>query len=262
MSPGELFQEGNLAAAIEAAQEAVKKHPREVSHRHLLLELLLFTGDWDRVDHHLDAIATQSKDLAVHVSILRHLVRASLARQEFYEQGRVPEFFVDVTDVLRSQLQASIAIREQDSDEAKKFLDQTAANYPELRGTCDGVPFEHFRDLDDLVAPCLEIIMPNGNYYWHGFESGLKIELTVPKRPLDFFWQEVSVTLPNGTQLDGHMPGLYAGSSQSEGLVQVGLDTEWDETGVDGIVRGVGGRMFLVGEESKNRWEIQSIVFE
>src|SRR5271168_354881 len=62
---GELFHAGQLTAAIEAANAAVRNNPADFTKRLLLAELLVFAGNLQRADVILDAAARADPTTAV-----------------------------------------------------------------------------------------------------------------------------------------------------------------------------------------------------
>ena len=119
MNARESFHSGDLQGAIAAASDEVKRHPTQTSAlRPAGGGLLCFTGELDRADKHLDAVGQQDPEAMLGVAVQRQLLRAELARREFYEQGRVPEFLDQPPTHVRLALEASIAIREGNVAEA------------------------------------------------------------------------------------------------------------------------------------------------
>src|SRR5262245_11528456 len=122
MDARELYQAGLLKDAIAAMNAEVKQHPADTGSRALLCELLGFAGNLERADTLLDTLGTQDPQAMVGISLWRHLIRAEQARQQFFGEGRLPEFLGEPTPVLRLHLEASIHLREGRSAEAAKLL--------------------------------------------------------------------------------------------------------------------------------------------
>ena len=166
MGPSELYQAGQLQEAIDAALSAVKKAPTDTGKRFQLCELFCFAGDLERADKQLDTIMQQTVEGAMEVTLRRQLVRAEMARQEFYKEGRLPEFVHDISDGLRLHLDASIAVREEKLTEAHELLEKAEELRPKLSGTCNDKEFDDFRDLDDMSACFMEALPGSGKYYY------------------------------------------------------------------------------------------------
>src|SRR5947209_10986486 len=166
MNAHELYRDGRLQDAVTAALDDVRKHPADAAKRTFLAELLCFAGDLERADRQLDVLAAPDKPEMMGALLFRQLIRAETARREFFAQGRVPDLLAEPGDAVRLALQASIAAREGNAAEAARLLTEAEAARPRPKGTCDGKPFEDFRDLDDLLAPVFEVLTSNGKYYW------------------------------------------------------------------------------------------------
>lgn len=269
MNASELYQAGKLADAIDAALSEVKKNPTEISRRYLLSELLCFSGDLARADKQLDTIGQQSVDAAVRVSLFRHLIVAETARQQFFSEGRVPDFLFDVSDTLRLHLDASIAIREGNPNEAQNLISQAEEKRTPLSGACDGAAFRGFRDMDDLLSPVLEILTSTGKYYWVPIEKIQQIEFTAPERALDLLWRRVNIAVSNGPEGEVYLPTIYPGTTTNypgtttkcDDQLRLGRSTDWS-SGDTGPVRGSGLRMFLVGEEGKTVLQLKTVQFD
>jgi type VI secretion system protein ImpE len=261
MTPRELFQAGRLTPAIEAAVAEVKKHPTDTAHRGLLCELLCFAGDWERADKHLETILQQDPGTALGLSLFRQVIRAEVCRQQFYDEGRVPEFLGEPTPVLQLHLQASIAWRDGQPEEASRLLAQAEEQRPHPTGTCDGRPFDDFRDLDDLTAAFLEVLTSTGKYFWVPLERVQSMELHPPQRPRDLVWRRARMSVADGPDGEVFLPALYAGTPRSsDDQLRLGRGTDWQ--GEEGQpVRGLGQRTFLVGAEDRPILSVQQITF-
>lgn len=261
MTASEFYQAGKLSEAVEAAIAEVKKKPTDITARYLLAELLCFAGELDRADKQLDAAFQQASEGSMQVSLFRHLLRAEIARQQFYTDGRLPEFLVDVDPATRLRLDASIAIREQQPDEAHQLLQQAEAARAPLKGKCDGVEFDDFRDLDDLLAGIVEVLTSTGKYYWVPLQLIETISFKQPSRPIDLFWRPVHMVVADGPDGEVYMPTIYAGTADhGDDQLKLGRGTDW-VGGESEPVRGRGLRMFLVGEEAKTSLQLTDIEF-
>jgi type VI secretion system protein ImpE len=261
MSASELFREGRIDEAIGEAQAAVRSRPNDEGARYLLAELLCFTGALEKADKQLDALRDLDPKSMMTVSMFRQLIRSEQAREQFYQDGRVPEFIDKPSPVLELCLKASLLIRDGDHAEAAGVLAEAESQRTPARGTCDGQEFSDFRDLDDLNAPFFEVYTATGKYYWLPFEKVEEIEFRAPDRPRYLLWRSARLSLREGADLEVHLPALYHGSAQQEDAqCRLGRMTDW--RGGDGApMRGVGQRTFLVGEESRGIMEIGLIRF-
>src|SRR5690349_7893792 len=96
----DLLYEDKLDEAIAAMNVEVKNNATSIDKRALLAELLCIAGNLDRADIILNAISDLDPGAAIGVAMFRQLVRAEQARQQFYTDGRLPEFHTKPDAVL------------------------------------------------------------------------------------------------------------------------------------------------------------------
>lgn len=259
MSAADHFRAGRLSDAIAAAQAAIRAKPQDANARYLLAELLCFTGDFERADKQLDAVGDVDPKMMYAVTLFRHLIRGEQARQQFYTDGRVPEFLGQPSEDLKLRLQASIAVREKNFAEAARLYEQAEARRSPVQGQCNGKEFADLRDLDDQTASVFEVLSPSGKYFWVPFEAIRTLEFRPPERSRDLLWRSAHAESSDGQELDFYLPVLYTATARSENeQCRLGRMTDW--IGGDGEpVRGIGQRTFLVGEESIGIMDLQTI---
>jgi type VI secretion system protein ImpE len=257
----QLYEAGSLKDAIEAAKGEVRSRPTDTSIRGFLCELLCLTNELERADGHLDALVEQDPQATVGIQLFRQLIRAEQARQQFYTDGRVPEFLNVPSPVLQMHLEASILLREGKVAEATQKLAAAEEQRTKVSGTCDEQPFTDFRDLDDLTAPFFEVLTSTGKYYWVPIEHVDLIEFRAPSRPRDLLWQRAHMIVRNGPDGEVYLPTLYFGTAaETDDRVRLGRVTDW--RGGEGTpVRGIGQRTFLIGEDSKSILELKELAF-
>jgi type VI secretion system protein ImpE len=255
------YREGDLTAAVSAALEEVKQNPSDAGRRGFLCELLCFAGDLERADRQLDALGHQEPEVMAGVGLFRQLIRAEQARQQFFTDGRLPEFLDQPSPVLRMHLEASVLLRDGKSAEAVELLGRAEEQRPHTAGTCDGRAFEDLRDLDDLTAPVFEVLTSNGKYYWIPIERVDTMEVHAPARPRDLLWPRVHMVVQGGPDGEVFLPALYPGSqADPDQRIRLGRVTEW-RGGGGAPVRGAGQRTLLVGEEAQPLLEVRELAF-
>ncbi|MEI7699707.1 MAG: type VI secretion system accessory protein TagJ [Planctomycetia bacterium] len=257
----ESFKAGRLAAAIESAAAAVRNRPTAVEERSLLSELLCFQGDLERADRQLDAVLRVDPQTLQGVSLMRHLLRSETSRREVFEQGRLPEFSGPPSASLQFRLRALTEFRGGAFQEAAELVRAAQELELDVEGECADVPFKGFRDLDDLLGPVLEVFTATGAYYW--LEAS-EIETLEPDPILhlaDMLWRPAAIQTRTGISGRVHLPALYYGSHlATDGSLQTGHATDWRESGHAGLVRGLGRREYLVGDEAVSALELQRLV--
>ena len=131
------------------------------------------------------------------------------------------------------------------------MLDQAEQSRPRLKGTCDGVSFEDFRDLDDRVSCILEVLTTQGNYYWIPIDQVESIEFHKPVRSRDLLWRCTHLIVRDGPDGEVYVPALYPGAAEEpEDDLRLGRRTDW-RGGDQTSVQGVGQRTFLVGDDAR-----------
>ena len=262
---GALFRAGNLAAAVDAANAAVRRAPADLAARVLLAELLVFAGNLERADVILDAASQVEPEAAVVVAEFRQLLRADMARRQLRRDGRVPEFLGEPTATQRLQLAALVALREGDTAEAAKLAGQAETGRPHVSGFAGDAAFDDLRDADDLCAGSFEVLTSTGKYYWIATERVISVEFHPPLRPRDLFWRRATMSVRNGPDGDVYLPVVYGSDDAAlSDVLKLGRATDWIEDGgapLGSLVRGVGQRLFLVGEEATGIMDLTTLEF-
>lgn len=262
MTAEELFQAGQLQDAIDAAIAEVKKRPTETGIRGFLCELLCFNGELERADKQLDLLSTQLPESAMQVALFRQLIRAETSRQEFFRDGRVPDFIGEPTAAQSLSLKASIEIREGNLTQAASLLAEAEEARVGVSGTCDETAFDDFRDLDDLCASTVEVLTSTGKYFWIAPERIESVEFESIESPRDLLWRPARMSVAGGPDGIVYLPVIYAatGLPADEGL-RLGRATDWQ--GDEGQpVLGAGQRTFLFGEQDKPLLSVTQIEFQ
>jgi type VI secretion system protein ImpE len=265
VTPADLFRQGALTKAVEAANAAVRGASTDPAARVLLAELLVFAGNLERADVILDACGDIDPGLAVVVAEFRQLVRGEMARRQLFRDGRVPEFLGEPTEAQRAALAGLVALRGGDAEGAGAQAEAAEAARGVVRGRAGDAAFDDLRDADDLLAPTMEAITTTGKYYWLPMSRVLSVEFHPPKRPRDLYWRRASVSVAGGPDGDVYVPAIYPVEGIEPGLVtdalRLGRATDWVTLG-DGPTRGIGAVTWLVGEEARTVLELGSLVFD
>jgi type VI secretion system protein ImpE len=262
-SAKELFEAGRLDDAIKALNDVVKTNPRAVDPRGFLAELLCFAGNLERADLQLDIIAEQDPKLAMGVALFRQLIRGEQARRQFFAEGRAPELLDAPPEHLKLHIEASILLRDGKPAEAAEILARAEEARPHVRGKLDGQAFEDMRDLDDLTASFFEVVTSNGKYYLIPIERVASVEFRSPQRPRDLIWRPAQMSVVDGPEGEVFLPAIYVSPAEAarDASALLGRSTDW-VGGENAPVRGIGQRIFLVGEESVPMMQLGTIEFQ
>lgn len=260
MTAADLLRAGRLTDAIAAAQAGVKKAPLDLAGRILLAELLVFSGNLERADVLLDAASTIDPSAGLVVAEFRQLIRADIARRQLFRDGRVPELLSDATETQTLQLAALVSLREGDFAGATRAAAAAEEARPRVPGVHGDVAFDDMRDADDLLAGSFEVLTSTGKYFWIPTERVISAEFHPPKRPRDLIYRRVSMTVSDGPDGDVYIPVVYSGSDDVNQMLRLGRETEWLQA-EGGPMRGVGQRVFLLGEDDSAIMELGEIRF-
>lgn len=259
--PGALFRAGRLDDAIAAATAAVKAKPSDIAARMLLVEFLVFAGNFERADVLLDAAGELDPGASIVVAEFRQLLRAEMARRQLYRDGRVPEFLGDPGAVEKELLAALVALRAGDFAEARQAAERAEAAREPMKGTNDGTAFTDFRDASDICSGVFEVLTTTGKYFWVPISRVTEVTFHPPSRPRDLIWRRASLSVHDGPDGDVYIPATYATMDADLAVeYRLGRATDWRDH--DGLVVGIGQREFLVGDEGISVMELGTIVFD
>lgn len=259
MSVERLLEDGKLDEAIAQLVGGVKARPSDLARRTFLFELLCFAGEWDRAGRQLDAIGhLDGGPLAmVGVQAYRNLLEAERRRARLFEAGERPRFPLEPPESVTARLEALDLARAGRGVEAKARID-AAGPGPEILGDVGGVAFEGLQDADDLLGPVLEVFAPAG-YCWVPWEQVQYLAVPPPAGLRDLLWAPAKLASFDGQLGEVFLPCLYPGTAADpDGATRLGRVTDWREQ-PGGLVRGVGRKLFLVGEEARTLQEIGTI---
>jgi len=252
------FKEGMLSEAISELGSELSSKPNDMIKRAFLAELLCISGDLERADAQLDVLVTLEPDKALTIGTWRQLIRAATTRREVYDNGRTPDVVDDPTNRIKSLLATHISMREGDQTAVAQQTLELENNREPCAAVVNGNVVDDIRDLDDLSAGILEVMATNGMYYWVDFTQICSLEFEAPQRPLDLLWRKASIILHKGTEGEVFIPSIYA-TPTDDNEALLARKTEWLES--SGLVRGVGQRNYLAGDEVISLMDIENIEF-
>jgi len=251
MNASELFKAGKLQDAIDAQIKEVKANAADQGKRLFLFELLSFAGDLDRAQRQIEAVKHSEMELDAAVMGYRKCLDSERLRRRLFSEGLQPQFFADPPEHVRLRLEAVNRLREKNTPEAAKLLEQAEAARPAVKGTLNDKPFENLRDCDDLFAGVLEVFA-HGIYYWVPLESVEALSMNAPKFPRDLLWGPARLETKDNAAGDIFLPTLYPGSQDNPSdHIKLGRQTAWPETDA-GPVLGAGLRLFLVDDDASS----------
>jgi type VI secretion system protein ImpE len=249
MSAGELFQAGRLQEAIDAQVARVKGNPTDNNARFFLFELFLFAGDIDRARKQLDVLRYDDPRHTAAVDQYRFALEAETRRRAVFAGIEQPKGLTTAPDHVRVRLEALPYLARKEHVAARKKIDEANALVPTFSGILNGKTFEGLFDADERFATVLEVFGTGGAYLWLPLEQIESITLNPPQHPRDVILRPAHIALPDGTEGDVLLPGLYPGTYlTNDESIKLGRSTEWKEREGE-VTFGVGGKMFLVNDE-------------
>lgn len=254
------LDEGDLAGAVSAAIELVKKSPTDVAARTFLFELSLFSGEWDRADKQLDTLGHQDATAAIGTLLFRQNIASERARINLFEHSTLPETVSEAPEYVKDLLRAIDSVRRGETAVARELLDKVEEDRPAFRVKVDGVEYEDFRDHNDLTMCVFEAFIKDG-YFWLPFENIVSIEFLEKKSLRDIFWPQVKVELTDGSGGEMFLPSMYVNSWKSgDDQIRLGRASDWRDLGDDVFV-GEGTKMFWMDGTDKAVLDISKIEF-
>lgn len=241
-----LLEEGNLQEATRALEREVAGAPDDAGRRFMLFELYLYAERHDAADKELQALAKRHPDLAGGANHLSALLDAERKRWALIEKGEgQPDALVAPPTWAGALLAAHHARAQGRHDIAAQAHAAALAEAPSVQALVDGESVEAFRDADDLLSPCLEVVVP-GQYFWVPYAQIRRIELHPAKTAIDMIWRPAFVEVLDGPSGDLWIPGQYVGSGPCGGLVALGRMTTFEYN--EEVRRGFGQRDFSFRE--------------
>jgi type VI secretion system protein ImpE len=261
MTAKELFDQGDLPAAIAKVGDELKNDPADTKRRTFLFELLCFSGDLDRAGKQLDAIARGGTDSEIAVQQYRSALQAEKLRRLCFTQDMRPGLPNKIPPYTDLHLKAIQLLRENKVDEARTVLEEAAELKPTVNCTVNGEFFEDIRDADDVMGPFLEVFTAN-NYSWVPWEIVASVAITPPKHLRDLIWTPATVELTIGSLGEVLLPALYGQSYlHADNQVKLGRATDW-RADIEGLALASGQRLLATGDRDWPLLEIREIQCE
>jgi type VI secretion system protein ImpE len=258
MNASDYFKAGQLQAALDAQLQEVKANPGDPNRRLFLFELCVFAGDLERAKRQIEVLHYDDPKLENAAGLYRLCLQAEQARRAFFAGGPPPVVIGDAPEHVNLRLEAWNALRSGQGTKAAQLLQQANDGAPALKGTVNGQAFEGLRDGDDLFGGVLEVF-GQGRYYWLPLEHVDSIQSNSPQFPRDLFWLPGRAVTKVGPAGDVFLPVLYPGAHEhADDAIRLGRSTDWPAA-ADGIVRGIGAKTFLAGDQALGLTEIREL---
>jgi type VI secretion system protein ImpE len=253
MSPTELFHEARLDEAVAAQAALVRGRPEDIGERLLLCALLAFHGDRDALRRHLDVLSSAPAELQSYLAEWRDLLAADDARHA----GERPAFLIDPPAHLLRRAEALEQLRSGRPGDVRDLIDAADEAAPWVEGHVDGRAFDGWRDADELLGPAIETFH-GGRHYWVPKDQVRRLRLEPEEGLRDRLYRPMTLRLTDGREWEVFLPTLYTGTaSHPEEGIRSGAGIDWVER--DGLMRGLGSRLYLFGEEELTPTEFRQV---
>jgi len=246
-----------LDAALDMAKAHLKSHPSDQEARHLYIDLLVLSGDYERADNQCSLAVTFAPDATMGFALLRNELRGMAARDAWFRSGAVPEFPQGPSNLDKLAVRLGIAHRTGDIDDAAQALATLEVQRGERPILWNGKRVSDFRDLDDRTPHALEVIMTGGAYLWIDFAKIAALTVEPIARPRDLAFRRAELSLIDGAVAPVLLPVIYHGTAGDAALL-LGRETDWVEEPT-GITTGRGQRCFLAGDELVSFHDTESL---
>jgi len=247
VSAADLYHAGQLARAIEAQTQAVRKQPGDPGLRIFLFELLAFAGDFERAAKQLQAVTFDDAKKQHALGLYQHLLEAERKRRPVFQGEATPQFFAPPPAHVALRLQSLVQARANNAAAAAEAIRHAEEITRAVPGNVNGTAYQSLADADQVLGPVLEV-MAHGEYFWAPLEQIATLTITAPKYPRDLLWASAHLTMRHGQEGDVFLPVLYPGSPEhADDAVKLGRMTDWRQEG-DGPARGNGAKMLFTDD--------------
>jgi type VI secretion system protein ImpE len=261
MDVKDLIAAGKLAEARARLTADVKAAPSDVSKRVLLFQVLAFLGEWEKAERHLDMVVSLNPSSETGVQVYMNVVRAEKERRSVMNGKGLPGFVTGAPPYLDLCLAAWNELKGGKPEEALLMYERIEAQRRPVPGEIDGRKFDDFRDTDAFLSYFLEVVV-HDRYIWVPFDSIRELSIDPPKTLFDLLWIPARMMTWEGMSLHCYIPVVYADSfAQKDERIQLGRLTDWLPLGGP-FYRGVGQRVFQVGEDDIPLLELRDVSFD
>ena len=261
MTPQELIRDGQLADALGALQDTVRKDASNPKHRIFLFQLLAVMGDWKRALTQLNVAGELDASTLAMVQTYREAIQCEALRGEIFSGARAPLVFGEPPAWLALLLEALKADAAGDVRRADAARAQAFEAAPACAGSIDGESFTWLADADQTIGPVLEAVV-NGRYFWIPMTRIRQIEIEAPSDLRDTVWTPASFTWTNGAQTVGLIPTRYPDTvAAGDDALRLARRTDWIAGGPR-AGRGLGQRMLVTDAGEYALMDVRSIAFD
>ncbi len=134
MDARDLIKAGRLADARRQLVDEVKSSPADTGKRTLLFQVLSYRGEWDRAEHHLDALVTQDSRIEIGAQVYKNLIHGERERADVVGLRRRPSLLPATPPYLETYFAAWEKVVGKEIEEAEGLFDRIDADRPTVQG--------------------------------------------------------------------------------------------------------------------------------
>ncbi len=260
MDAKEFIRAGRLKEARDSLTQSLRGSPADAASRTLLLQVLMFYGEWEKAEQHVDVLAAQSPKAAEWTAPVKSILHAEKERRTVFGHLHQTAFLPEPPPYIDAYGAAVDHLNQGDVDTAKALMDKILDQRPPVTGAVNGTHFEGFIDTDTLLTCFMEAFIYE-KYVWIPIESIRLISLSSPQNLLDLLYTSAEIVTWDGLTVNAYLPVRYPGSSeQPDDRLKMGRMTEW--VGLGGpFSKAVGQHVYAAGDQDISILEVQEIVF-
>ncbi|MES9939065.1 MAG: type VI secretion system accessory protein TagJ [Candidatus Thiodiazotropha sp. 6PLUC2] len=261
MEAEELLKQGELDAALDALQQAIRKEPSNAKLRVFLFQLLCVVGAWERALSQLDVAADLDPLNLPMAQTYREAIQCELFRKEVFGGEKSPLIFGDPPEWTAFLLESLRLSGKGEYAQAESLRNQAFELAPTSSGMLDEQPFAWLADADSRIGPMFEAIV-NGRYYWIPMQRLKKVSIEAPEDLRDMVWTPAHLTFENEGEAVALLPARYPGTEQeTDTALKLSRKTEW-LTPADNLYIGLGQRMLATDQNEYPLLNTREIEFQ
>jgi type VI secretion system protein ImpE len=244
-----LLSSGDLAATRAALVQGVRENPGDLRARMFLFQLLLLTGEWDKAEAQLRALAQTSPDAQMLSVVYGQAIAAEKVRAEAFK-GKSPFVCLMGQSPWLTRLADALgALTRGDAAKAQALRDQAFDEAPDTPGCWDETPFKQISDGDARFGPAFEAVV-GGRWGLIGFDEILQIKSEGPRDLRDLVWLPVEMIYRGGHSAAALLPVRYPGTEAcDESAPRLARSTDWRDGALG--AEGIGQRLWFLDDGSE-----------
>ena len=261
---------GDLAAALAALQQQVRRQPGDARLRIFLFQLLALQRQWERAANQLKVCGDLDAGALAMVGTYREAIQAELVRAAVMAGRTTPVVFGEPPAWVGGLVQALVADARGEPAVAVALRGAALEAAQTTAGTLDGEPFDWIADADSRLGPVLEVVL-RGRYGWLPFAALARVTIEAPTDLRDLIWLPAQLTFANGGESVALIPARYGAADGDEpagpggDALRLGRRTDW--LALDGLAgaeptqfRGLGQRVLTSSGPEKGLLDVREIV--